>query len=152
MQVFLGYLETRKACKLKNMKVELDEKEWKRLVSQGARLKSIRKSKGLSQSNLAENLGLSTTAIQNWERGANDILFKHRERLCYVLGCSFSEIAGEPAGDDSTISTLEKDIAQAVLNAPQTVQDVIQALILRYQANEEDGEEVAKAIKKLLGI
>lgn len=56
------------------------------------------------------------------------------------------------AHEANTIAALEKEVASAVLNTPQEVQDVIQALIMRYQNDEQDGAETARAIKKLLGI
>jgi transcriptional regulator with XRE-family HTH domain len=137
------------------MNEKLSSSERKRLSSQGERLRLIREGKGLSQVKLAKKLTLSTTAIQNWERGANDILYKHRDNLCNALGCTFSEISGDNishSNEEKTIETLEKEVASAVLNAPQEVQDVIQALIIRYQNDEQDGAETARAIKKLLGI
>ena len=91
---------------------------------------------------LKTNVKRSLSLIVDTQKKAEDLIKYYN---CYEKKINIIPLS-------PNISALEKDIAQAVLNAPKTVQDVIQALILRYQANEEDGEEVANAIKKLLGI
>lgn len=135
------------------MKSEIDEKEWKRLAAQGARLKTIRKSKGLSQSSLAEGLGLSTTAVQNWERGANDILYKHRDKLCYYLNCDFSEISGDKIGKTTNQADSETfnidDINQAINASSPRTSAIIREfndLIVRGIELSEQEESILKSI------
>lgn len=51
-----------------------------------------------------------------------------------------------------TIKELEESIGRLVLSTPKEVQDVVQALVTRYQTDEENGTTTARAIKTLLGI
>lgn len=61
-------------------------------LNQGERIKALRESKPLSQAKLAIAVGVSTTAVQNWESGRNSILDKYLEPLSQCLGVTEQEI------------------------------------------------------------
>ena len=61
-------------------------------VEQGDRIKALRKSKGLSQVALASKIGVSTTALQNWEKGRNGVLDKYLPLLAIALDTSLVNI------------------------------------------------------------
>jgi transcriptional regulator with XRE-family HTH domain len=54
-----------------------------------SKISELRQRKGLTQKELADQLGMTVTGFQNWERGTNNR--KHIERvakLCEVFECS----------------------------------------------------------------
>lgn len=59
-------------------------------------IRRLRRSKGLSQKELAERLGVSCQAVSKWERGVNlpDILLL--PALCATLGISADELLDCP--------------------------------------------------------
>ena len=59
----------------------LEKKEMLRLKYQGINIRQNRKINKLSQAQLASMLNVSTTAVQNWERGANDVQSKYKSDL-----------------------------------------------------------------------
>jgi transcriptional regulator with XRE-family HTH domain len=80
----------------------LEPKEIDALV--GQRLKSLRKSKGLSQSKLGDAIGVTFQQIQKCERGANRIgasrLFQFSEILETPISYFFESIPGEAEVSD----------------------------------------------------
>ena len=54
----------------------------------GAQLKALRKSAGLSQTNLATQVGVTFQQIQKYERGANRIGASRLWQLCKVFDVS----------------------------------------------------------------
>ena len=61
------------------------------LVKFGANVRRIRLKKGLSQSALARQSGLSANYIGTLERGCQNPSLKTLEKLAKGLGCSMSE-------------------------------------------------------------
>ena len=53
----------------------------------GARLAEVRRWRGLTQRQLAKAVGVTITAIQNWERGRHAISAKHFGPLADALYC-----------------------------------------------------------------
>jgi transcriptional regulator with XRE-family HTH domain len=60
----------------------------------GVRLKALRLAKGLSQSDLAEGVGLTFQQIQKYENGTNRISLPTAHKLCSLLGTSLNELSG----------------------------------------------------------
>jgi transcriptional regulator with XRE-family HTH domain len=52
----------------------------------GKRLKKARKSKNLTQKQLAESIGVNQKQYQHWERGRAEPSFDKVKRLSYMLG------------------------------------------------------------------
>jgi transcriptional regulator with XRE-family HTH domain len=73
-----------------------------RLIDQGLRIKHYRKGIGYSQNKLAEVVKVSVTAVQNWERGRNDVLGKNRSALCRALKINELTLI---AGGDGCVNT-----------------------------------------------
>lgn len=64
-----------------------------RSPSAGARIKAARLQKGLSQTELAERLGVSQPAVAHWESGAHAPRFALLPRIAAILEISREEIA-----------------------------------------------------------
>lgn len=57
-------------------------------------LKEIRKSRGLTQDELAEKLGVTKQIVSNWEREITPINLEYAIKSAKVLGCTLDELAG----------------------------------------------------------
>jgi len=62
----------------------------------GARLAEVRRWRGLTQRQLAKAVGVTITAIQNWERGRHAISAKHFGPLADALYCQPLELLMMP--------------------------------------------------------
>ena len=57
-------------------------------------LKSIRKSKGMTQDQLAQAVGASKRQIGAWERGENELPIDYAYAIADKLDCTLDDIAG----------------------------------------------------------
>ena len=67
----------------------------------GARLSALRSQAGLSQSALAEQLGVSRQAVSNWERDLSEPDIGSIERIAKVLAVPVSHLIDSPAGREA---------------------------------------------------
>lgn len=71
-------------------------------------LKLARKAKGLTQSQVAESLGVEQPTVQRWESGVNEPSNRYIRHLAVLLGVSVSDIIGDcapaPATDNAVLS------------------------------------------------
>ena len=72
----------------------------------GNKLRELRKSKGLSQDNLANKLNISRTTIGRFESGEMIPNAQIIKELCEILGISLNEFL---AGEDIEIDNIEKN-------------------------------------------
>lgn len=80
-------------------------------VGVGARIRIRRKELGLSQTALAEHLGLTFQQVQKYERGSNRVSASMLVRTAERLGCTVGHLVGEENGaaghlDGSALSRL----------------------------------------------
>jgi transcriptional regulator with XRE-family HTH domain len=80
-----------------------------------SRLKEIRKSLGMTQTELAERLGLTQVTISGWER-RKFIPKEHRECVAQILGV---EVDALDTPEMELIDTLEKLQGQLVVQASE---------------------------------
>ena len=64
-------------------------------IAVGARIRLLRKVRGLSQQALAEAAGVTFQQIQKYERGANRVSASMLSRIAKTLGAPVSEMFGE---------------------------------------------------------
>lgn len=64
----------------------------------GANLREIRQRAGLTQQDLAAAARTTITTIQRIEKG-DEPTVRIARRICVVLGCTFDELLGSPAGE-----------------------------------------------------
>ena len=58
----------------------------------GYRLRALRKSKGKTQGDVADGLGVSTAAVSAWERGEAQPSPVHYPRMVAAYGCEVVEL------------------------------------------------------------
>jgi len=101
-----------------------------------ARIRLARRAQGLTQEQLAEEVGASRHSVMRWESGTNSPEPEHRERLAGVLG-------GTPA--DYTRAQWERVIPSMVADlrrqAAEDESDAIEARLQRLEARVSDLEQ-----------
>jgi transcriptional regulator with XRE-family HTH domain len=96
-------------------------------MSIGARMRARRRQLGLSQSELAERLGVSFQQVQKYERGANRVaastLMAAAEALSTTVGWLVGEEANAGLEDDELFVALSRPGAIEMLRAFNAVPD-----------------------------
>ena len=75
--------------------MHISDNDYEVTVVKGTRIKALRKIKGMSQSQLAEALGVQQTTVARWERGIHNPIFETQKQLAHMLGTSVSYLTGE---------------------------------------------------------
>ncbi len=91
-----------------------------------------RKNKGLTQKQLAEELGVSINAVSKWERGLNLPDASLMKELCMILDITLNELfEGEKLTSEEIIMKSEKKILSLMMTLKQLkiVEMLIQILI-----------------------
>ena len=91
----------------------------------GENLKLIRKSKNISQEELADKLGVSRQSISKWETGENYPTINNILCLCDIFKCKINEIVHE---DFSDINSLDEDIKMSVVKFKEQEQKRMKGL------------------------
>lgn len=94
-------------------------------VAVGHRIRVRRKWLGISQSTLADHLGVSFQQVQKYERGANRVSASMLVKIAQKLDTSVGELVGEtaaPLGDESLFEKLAIPGAVQLLEAFASVQ------------------------------
>lgn len=72
----------------------------------GRRMRELRKAKRLSQTELAQALEVSTSAVQKWEGGASEPGAKTLRRMAELFGVSIDDLCEyEPPENELTVMT-----------------------------------------------
>ncbi|WP_024513686.1 helix-turn-helix transcriptional regulator [Bradyrhizobium sp. Tv2a-2] len=87
----------------------------------GAKIRVIRVSRGLSQSDLADQIGITFQQVQKYEKGANRVGASRLSQIATVLGISVGELFEQsrqrPGDSDSPFKLLVEPGAVRVLKA-----------------------------------
>jgi transcriptional regulator with XRE-family HTH domain len=87
----------------------------------GAKIRIFRNSRGLSQTELAERIGVAFQQVQKYEKGTNRVGAGRLSRIAGILGISVSELFGSSADVDtystSPLRLLEQPGALRILKA-----------------------------------
>ena len=75
-------------------------------VKLGTRIRKARQNKGLSQQNMADDLGLSVASFSNIERGITDITVSRLYEICVLLNMKMVDFFQD---EETNISTLKDD-------------------------------------------
>ncbi|MGA0604763.1 helix-turn-helix domain-containing protein [Phenylobacterium sp. VNQ135] len=81
-------------------------------IAVGARIRLLRKLKGLSQQALAEAAGVTFQQIQKYERGANRVSASMLARIAKTLNVPVSEMFGEASPTSSAVDEVAALLAE----------------------------------------
>lgn len=114
------------------------------------RIKTIRKTAGLSQTKFGESLGITLSAVQKWEMGLNVPDSSSVKLICERYGVREEWLRDgvEPMfGDRSREEALGAEVARLMSDAPDSFKAALISTLLRY---DPDGPEwaVLEAIYK----
>ena len=94
----------------------------------GARMRTRRRQLGLSQSDLADKLGVSFQQVQKYERGANRVAASTLVAASVALGTSVAWLVGEEASgrddDEDVFRALSRPGALEILQAFNAIADL----------------------------
>ena len=123
-------------------------------VAVGHRIRVRRKWLGISQSTLADHLGVSFQQVQKYERGANRVSASMLVKIAQKLDTSVGELVGEtaaPLGDESLFEKLAVPGADQLLEAFASVQQpAMRTAILNLTRSliEESSDERTLGIRR----
>ncbi len=91
----------------------------------GDNLKQIRKSKNISQEDLAERLGVSRQSVSKWETGENYPSMFNIMCLCDIFNCKINNLVHESMSD---INSLDEEIKMSVVKFKEDKQKKMKGL------------------------
>ena len=108
----------------------------------GKRLQELRESKGLSQSDLANYLGISQPLLSQIESGNRNLNLSLIDKLCSLYGCSDSYILCKSDEYNSiNFSFRSKNAAKQDLDCIASVHKIIMNMRFLNKLNEDDLDE-----------
>ena len=126
------------------------------MATTAERIKQLRKKKGISQSELAEVIGVKNNTVSTWERGTRKPDFEALNLLSDYFEVSFECILGSSDKEEARVKPTQDELDQLALSAladdlydnmkkycqlSTKSQKMIDALInATYQMEKQDGE------------
>ena len=126
------------------------------MATTAERIKQLRKKKGISQSELAELIGVKNNTVSTWERGTRKPDFEALNLLSNYFEVSFEYILGSSDKEEARVKPTQDELDQLALSAladdlydnmkkycqlSTKSQKMIDALInATYQMEKQDGE------------
>ena len=126
------------------------------MATTAERIKQLRKKKGISQSELAEVIGVKNNTVSTWERGTRKPDFEVLNLLSDYFEVSFEYILGSSDKEEARVKPTQDELDQLALSAladdlydnmkkycqlSTKSQKMIDALInATYQMEKQDGE------------
>ena len=126
------------------------------MATTAERIKQLRKKKGISQSELAELIGVKNNTVSTWERGTRKPDFEALNLLSNYFEVSFEYILGSSDKEETRVKPTQDELDQLALSAladdlydnmkkycqlSTKSQKMIDALInATYQMEKQDGE------------
>lgn len=115
------------------------------MASIGKRIKELRDERGLTQTELADLLGVSQKTISSWEVDRTEPKMGMIEKVCAVLNCKKTDIIVEPLWElakDVTARAAAEPVFEKYLQLSienqLTVQILIDALLTEQKKREMD--------------
>ncbi len=115
-------------------------------IAVGARVRVRRRLLNLSQSALAEALGISFQQVQKYERGANRVSASMLVKIAQRLGCSVASLVGEDVGAVHDVLSTQLAVSGAVeileafekIKSPSVRRRLLKLVASLAEADEQD--------------
>ena len=133
------------------------------MATTAERIKQLRKKKGISQSELAELIGVKNNTVSTWERGTRKPDFEALNLLSNYFEVSFEYILGSSDKEEARVKPTQEELDSLALSAladelydnvkkycrlSTKSQKMIDALInATYQMEKQDGELKGEAFE-----
>ena len=133
------------------------------MATTAERIKQLRKKKGISQSELAELIGVKNNNVSTWERGTRKPDFEALNLLSNYFEVSFEYILGSSDKEEARVKPTQDELDQLALSAladelydnvkkycqlSTKSQKMIDALInATYQMEKQEGELKGEAFR-----
>ena len=133
------------------------------MATTAERIKQLRKKKGISQSELAELIGVKNNTVSTWERGTRKPDFEALNLLSNYFEVSFEYILGSSDKEEARVKPTQDELDQLALSAladdlydnmkkycqlSTKSQKMIDALInATYQMEKQEGELKGEAFR-----
>lgn len=110
--------------------VAISDDERTFFIQLGARINGLRKSQGITQVQLAEQLGVSQQTITAYESGNRRVPISHLPRLATLLGASIESLIGQPtpSGKRGPAPKIQQQLEQ-VSRLPKAKQRVVSEVL-----------------------
>ena len=95
----------------------------------GIRIRDFRESKGLTQKELAEIVGVQDAVISNWETGRNSPNVDVLKKLCTALNTSADELIGIKRKENKGLSNEAKKVAAAFDDSDYKIKQIIKNIL-----------------------
>lgn len=106
----------------------------------GARLKTARKKRGMTQTEIADGIGYKKAAVSIWEHGRSMPSISVVETIARILNVSTGYLLGySDDPEDWEAVAADLDIPQAIWDVSEDAEDAVK----RYQALQDDQEREA---------
>ena len=87
------------------------------MATTAERIKQLRKKKGISQSELAELIGVKTNTVSTWERGTRKPDFEALNLLSNYFEVSFEYILGSSDKEEARVKPTQDELDELALSA-----------------------------------
>jgi len=95
----------------------------------GIRIRDFRESKGLTQKEVAEIVGVQDAVISNWETGRNRPNVDVLKKLCTALNTSADELIGIKRKENKGLSNEAKKVAAAFDDSDDKIKQIIKNIL-----------------------
>ena len=82
------------------------------------KLKELREKRGLSQAEVAQEIGISRQMYNKYERGDTEPSLSAIKALCTLYNVSYEELLNSPAYSDSPVYNIDQSFGKKVLDYP----------------------------------
>lgn len=82
------------------------------------KLKELREKRGLSQAEVAQEIGISRQMYNKYERGDTEPSLNAIKALCTLYNISYEELLNSPANSDSSVYNIGQSFGEKVVESP----------------------------------
>ncbi len=115
----------------------------------GSKIKQLRKSRGITQSELAENLGISSSAVGMYEQGRREPDNNTLLKLCSYFGITSDYLLGNT---ETKITSGSREVSDVFDEFTRVLSSQQCLMFDGIPLNEEDRSKIVDAIKVVAAI
>lgn len=135
-----------------NRYTEKEEQHMFKMQEIGARIAEARRARGLTQHELAEQMGISFQAVSGWERGVSMPDIARLPELCAILGMSVDAMLGNapmPAPEAEPVPESEPEPTPVPKPAPEPMKKRDRDDLLLARLDELDSEDILALARRM---